>query len=81
MFADMKEELRCGNGGIISASLRTELKKNLDCGEQSILFLNRRGNSRMLLCGECGCVPQCPRCSEMCIRDRLCTGADPRSSL
>lgn len=63
MFADMKEELRCGNGGIISASLRTELKKNLDCGEQSILFLNRRGNSRMLLCGECGCVPQCPRCS------------------
>ena len=63
MFADMKEELRCGNGGIISASLRTELQKNLDCGEQSILFLNRRGNSRMLLCGECGCVPQCPRCS------------------
>ncbi len=29
MFADMKEDLRCGNGGIISASLRTELKKTL----------------------------------------------------
>ena len=32
-------------------------------GEQSILFLNRRGASRMVTCGECGEVPTCPRCS------------------
>ena len=32
-------------------------------GEQAILFLNRRGASRMVSCGECGEVPECPRCS------------------
>ncbi len=43
--------------------LREALEENLARGEQSILFLNRRGSSRMLLCGECGAVPECPRCS------------------
>ena len=43
--------------------LRTELEENLRRGEQSILLLNRRGSSRYLLCGECGHVPECPRCS------------------
>ena len=27
------------------------------------MFLNRRGSSRYILSGECGYVPQCPRCS------------------
>ena len=63
VFADMKEELRRGNEGIISQTLRLELEENLRRGEQSILLLNRRGSSRMLLCGECGHVPECPRCS------------------
>ncbi len=63
VIADMREEIRAGNPGMISAPLRQELETNLSRGEQSILFLNRRGNSRMLLCGECGEVPQCPRCS------------------
>ena len=35
----------------------------MEAGEQSILFLNRRGASRMVTCGECGEVPTCPRCS------------------
>ena len=39
------------------------LSLDIKRGNENILFLNRRGNSRMLLCGECGCVPQCPRCS------------------
>lgn len=63
VFADMKEELHRGNEGIISERLRLELEENLRRGEQSILLLNRRGSSRMLLCGECGHVPECPRCS------------------
>ena len=63
MIADMKAELRNGNGTGISALLRRELEINLACGEQSILFLNRRGASRLVSCGECGAVPVCPRCS------------------
>lgn len=62
-IADLREEIRRGNPGVIGHLLQEELAENLRRGEQSILFLNRRGNSRMLLCGECGYVPQCPRCS------------------
>lgn len=60
---DLKEELRRGNGGAISAPLRTALEETLSRGEQAILFLNRRGANRMVSCGECGFVPECPRCS------------------
>ena len=60
---DMKRELRRGNGGEISSFLRKELQANLDRGEQSILFLNRRGASKLITCGECGYTYQCPNCS------------------
>ncbi len=60
---DLRQEIKAGNSGALSGPLRQELQENLERGEQSILFLNRRGNSRMLVCGECGNVPSCPRCS------------------
>ena len=63
LMVDMKEELRQGNSTSISGVLRRELAANLERGEQSILFLNRRGANRMVACGECGEVPECPRCS------------------
>ena len=61
--ADMRSELREGNFTSISRALYEELLKNLQAGEQSILFLNRRGTSRQLICPGCGYVPECPRCS------------------
>ncbi len=60
---DMKDELRSGGGGTISAALAQKLRETVDRGEQAILFLNRRGANRMVTCGECGETPTCPRCS------------------
>lgn len=62
-IVDMKRELRRGNGGSISFPLREEIESNLARGEQSILFINRRGANRLVSCGECGYTYKCPRCS------------------
>ncbi len=62
-IVDMKRELRRGNGGSISMQLRDEIETNLARGEQSILFINRRGANRLVSCGECGYTYRCPRCS------------------
>lgn len=63
LIADMREELKGGNGGAVSALLREELQKNIENGEQSILFLNRRGASNLVMCGECGYTFECRNCS------------------
>ena len=63
MLADMKEELRNGNATSISSLLREEIEQNLEQGQQTILYLNRRGASRTVLCPNCGYVPGCQRCS------------------
>jgi primosomal protein N' (replication factor Y) len=63
LIVDMKQELKNGNGGSISSVLRLELEKNISEGYQSILFLNRRGSSPLVACGECGFTYGCERCS------------------
>ena len=62
-IVDLKQEIRQGNATAISLPLEEKLRDNILAGRQSILFLNRRGNSRYLVCVECGEVPTCPRCS------------------
>ena len=62
-IVDMKRELRRGNGGDISSFLRDELRSNIERGEQSILFINRRGASKLVNCGDCGFTYSCPNCS------------------
>ena len=62
-IVDMKRELRRGNTGDISSLLQEELEENIRRGEQSILFINRRGAHKLISCGSCGYTYQCPRCS------------------
>ncbi|MCK6563507.1 MAG: primosomal protein N' [Dehalococcoidia bacterium] len=59
---DMREELKSGNRSVFSFALRRAIRSALGAGEQSILFVNRRGSARFLLCRDCGYVPQCPSC-------------------
>lgn len=62
-IVDMAAELKGGNHSMFSARLAQELSENLKRGEQSILFLNRRGYSGFVSCRECGYVATCPNCS------------------
>ncbi len=63
IIADLKQEIRSGNGGAISGILLDRMRQGHARGEKTILFLNRRGSSPLAVCAECGLVPQCPRCS------------------
>lgn len=60
---DMRSELSKGNKSMLSGRLYREIKENLNRGEQTILFLNRRGFSTFVSCRTCGYVPQCPNCN------------------
>ncbi|MCL1819056.1 MAG: primosomal protein N' [Oscillospiraceae bacterium] len=62
-MADLRAELRKGNDSTISEPLAKEIAKNLEAGEQTILFLNRRGFHRVSLCSDCGETRQCQNCS------------------
>ncbi|GAB6932516.1 primosomal protein N' [Calditerricola satsumensis] len=59
---DMREELRAGNRSMFSRRLREAIERRLSCGEQVVLFLNRRGYATFVLCRVCGYVAQCPHC-------------------
>ncbi len=62
-ITDMREELRAGNHSILSRRLSLLLADRLEKGQQSMLFLNRRGFSSFVSCRSCGYVPKCPHCS------------------
>lgn len=62
MVVDMKEELKAGNYGILSNKLKEKLKRNIKVGDQSMLFLNRRGYSSLILCKDCGNTNICSNC-------------------
>ncbi|WP_151448987.1 primosomal protein N' [Lacisediminimonas profundi] len=47
----------------LSDALLSALKKRLESGEQSLLFLNRRGYAPVLNCESCGWVSSCKRCT------------------
>lgn len=62
-IADLRGQAREGRSGVIGQQLESELIDTLNRGKQAILFLNRRGNSRVIGCALCGWVPECPSCS------------------
>lgn len=61
-IVDMAEELQKGNMTFLSADLEKEIVKAKKRGEQTILFLNRRGFANFILCRDCGHVIRCEAC-------------------
>lgn len=59
---DLRQELKEGNRSIFSRKLQELLADRLRRGEQSILFLNRRGYAGFVSCRACGKVMKCPHC-------------------
>ncbi|QZH76536.1 MAG: primosomal protein N' [Erythrobacter sp.] len=58
-------------GAWISPPLRAAMVERLERGEQSLLFLNRRGYAPLTLCRHCGFRFQCPNCSAWLVEHRL----------
>lgn len=59
---DLREELFRGNRSILSDRLSELMEDRLRKGEQTMLFLNRRGMSGFVSCRACGHVIKCPHC-------------------
>ena len=63
-IVDMRSELfDLHNNSPISVRLREEIRLNLEKGEKTVLFLNRRGYNTFVSCRECGAVIECENCS------------------
>jgi len=83
---DMRQAARKEKGNLIfSPQLKEAITQRLERGEQTILFLNRRGYSTSLQCPLCGYVAECPNCSlsltyhrpEQLLRCHLCGHFEP----
>ena len=59
---DLRKELKEGNRSIFSRKLKELMQERLSKGEQTILFLNRRGYAGFISCRSCGHVMKCPHC-------------------
>ena len=62
IIADMRAEIRRGNESVFSSDLKDELKNCLANKNQAIIFFNRRGYSRQVICRDCGYVAKCENC-------------------
>ncbi len=58
-------------GRWLAPSLVTAIDQTIARGEQSLLFLNRRGYAPLTLCRTCGHRFQCPNCTAWMVEHRL----------
>lgn len=61
-IVDMKQSDVFGRSRIFSTALLEALARALKTGEQSLIFLNRRGTANVVLCNNCGWQTLCPNC-------------------
>jgi len=61
-IVDMGQEIKFGNNGFLSDSLKKSLEKTIADGNQAMLFINRRGFASFMMCKKCGWVAKCDAC-------------------
>ncbi|HVS58997.1 MAG TPA: primosomal protein N' [Candidatus Saccharimonadales bacterium] len=59
---DLKDRHNFTRGRYLSDSLLTAIEQALGKGEQTLLYLNRRGTARLVVCEQCGWQAVCPHC-------------------
>lgn len=59
---DRKEHDQFSRSPFLSLQLIKAIETALGRGEQSLLYLNRRGTARLILCENCGWQANCPHC-------------------
>jgi primosomal protein N' (replication factor Y) (superfamily II helicase) len=69
-LVDLREEPP-ERGRWLAPRLMQEVEARLQRGEQSLLFLNRRGYAPLTLCRACGHRFQCPNCSAWLVEHRF----------
>ena len=69
-IVDLREEAPA-RGRWLAPRLVNEIRERLERGEQSLLFLNRRGYAPLTLCRTCGYRFQCPNCSAWLVEHRF----------
>ncbi|MBR6411702.1 MAG: primosomal protein N' [Alphaproteobacteria bacterium] len=68
-IVDMRTKAK-GKRSFISPLLEQKLRDNLSAGNQSLLFINRRGYAPLVLCRSCGERLKCPHCSAWLVEHR-----------
>jgi primosomal protein N' (replication factor Y) len=80
-IVDMRREVaETGRNGLFSRALMDAIHDRLSRGEQTLLFLNRRGYATSLVCPSCGYVATCEACDipftyhkrDDCLRCHIC---------
>lgn len=61
-IVDLRAELRAGNSDLLSRELQDQIERSLQAEEQSIVLLNRRGMSTVVMCRDQGHRIECPNC-------------------
>jgi primosomal protein N' (replication factor Y) len=75
-----KERATRGRRIVLTRPLRRAMRETRERGEQTILFLNRRGFATRIMCFDCGAAEQCPNCdvalvyhaTEQCLTCHYC---------
>ncbi len=61
-LVDLKDKNNFSHNRYFSDQLLKEIEQNLDKGQQTLIFHNRRGSAPLTICENCGWQAMCPHC-------------------